>query len=138
MTTNERPPATPLPGCTVLPPMVPTEGQERAKREAASPKASKTTSRKDRFAVLNAFTDFTMSELTGAEVRVWVMLFRDTKTTGTARTGQTDLARRAGLSVRMVKYALASLRAKGLLSVVHCGRLNVGPSTYRVHPTGDA
>ena len=56
-------------------------------------------SRSGRFATLNAFVDFALSELTGAETKVWLILFRDSKAaTGTARTGQTDIARRAGLS----------------------------------------
>jgi len=89
--------------------------------------------------VLNAFTDSALADLTGAEVKVWLILFRDAKAaTGTARTGQTDIARRAGLEPRTVRRALASLEAKGMVRVVHRGRLNAGPSVYRVHPTGAA
>jgi DNA-binding GntR family transcriptional regulator len=66
-------------------------------------------------------------------------LFRDTKAaTGTARTGQADIARRAGLSRRGVQVALDKLAAKGLVRLVRRGRLNAGPSTYRVHSTGTA
>lgn len=91
--------------------------------------------RGERFTVLNTFTDFTLSGLTGAEVKVWLILFRDTKKTGTARTGQADLACRAGLSRRGVQLALTKLEAKGLVKVVRRGRLNAGPSVYRVFPT---
>ena len=109
----------------------PDEDEEPA--PAAKPKRS---TRSERFAVLNAFVDMGMADLTGAEAKVWLILFRDTKAaTGTARTGQADLARRAGLSARGVKLALRSLKAKGLVHVVRRGRLNVGPSTYRVHTT---
>src|SRR5207245_359025 len=60
---------------------------------AATPKRR---TRSARFAVLNAFTDFGLADLTGAEAKVWLILFRDAKAaTGTARTGQTDIARRA-------------------------------------------
>ncbi|MFM8274523.1 MAG: helix-turn-helix domain-containing protein, partial [Gemmata sp.] len=76
--------------------------------------------------------------LTPAESLVWLVLFRDTKGTGTARTAQADIARRAGLDVRTVRRAVASLDTKGLLQTVRRGRLNAGPSTYRVHPTGTA
>ncbi len=90
-----------------------------------------------RFAVLNAFTDCALAGLTGAETKVWLILFRDTKAaTGTARTGQADIARRAGLSRRGVQVALDKLTAKGLVTVVRRGRLNAGPSTYRVHAVG--
>jgi hypothetical protein len=92
--------------------------------------------RGERFAVLNAFADCALAALTGAEVKVWLILFRDTKAaTGTARTGQADIARRAGLSRRGVQLALDKLQAKGLVSVVRRGRLNAGPSAYRVQPT---
>lgn len=94
--------------------------------------------RSERFAVLNAFVDFAQADLTGAEAKVWLILFRDTKDTGTARTGQTDIARRAGLNVRSVRRALDSLEGKGMVRVVHRGRLNGGPSVYRVHPSGAA
>jgi CRP-like cAMP-binding protein len=95
--------------------------------------------RSERFATLNVFVDFSQRDLTGAEVRVWLTLFRDTKAaTGTARTAQADIARRAGLSRRGVQVALDKLTAKGLVQLVRRGRLNAGPSTYRVHPTGTA
>jgi hypothetical protein len=94
--------------------------------------------RGERFAVLNAFADCALADLTGAQVKVWLILFRDTKAaTGTARTGQADIARRAGLSRRGVQVARDKLAAKGLVNVVRRGRLNAGPSTYRVHPTGN-
>lgn len=93
--------------------------------------------RGERFAILNAFVDVALATLTGSETKVWMILFRDTKArTGTARTGQADIARRAGLSGRAVKGAVRSLKAKGLLTVVRMGRLNAGPSAYRVHPAG--
>ena len=80
-----------------------------------------------------------MAGLTGAETKVWLILFRDVKAaTGTARTGQQDIARRAGLSRRGVQVALSKLQAKGRLRVVRRGRLNTGPTAYRVHPTGTA
>jgi DNA-binding IclR family transcriptional regulator len=62
----------------------------------------------------------------------------DTHRGRAARTAQADIARRAGLKPRMVRYALASLEAKGMVHVVRRGRLNAGPSIYRVHPIGAA
>ena len=75
-----------------------------------------------------------MRTLTLAETKVWCILFRDTKANGTARTGQTDLARRAGIDVRSVRRAVRNLESKGLLKVVRLGRLNGGPSVYKVRP----
>ena len=104
--------------------------------KTSKPKDKVKAGRGERFAVLNAFTDFALAGLTGAEAKVWLILFRDTKAaTGTARTGQTDIARRAGLSPRGVRKALDKLQAKGLVKLVRRGRLNKGPSVYRVHPT---
>ena len=97
----------------------------------------KRRTRSERFAVLNAFVDFGIADagLTPAEALVWLVLYRDTKGDGLARTAQADIARRAGLSVRGVKLALRTLKAKGMVQVVRRGQLNVGPSIYRVHPT---
>jgi len=104
------------------------------------PKANRKGRRRgERFAVLNAFADFGLAGLTGAEAKVWLILFRDSKAaTGAARTGQTDIAHRAGIDARSVRRALDSLQAKGMVQVVRRGGLNAGPSVYRVHPTGTA
>lgn len=107
-----------------------------ARRSASKPKWR---TRSQRFAVLNAFVDFGIADadLSPAAALVWLVLFRDTKADGTARTGQADIARRAGLSRRGVQMALDKLIAKGLVALVRRGRLNSGPSTYRVYPTGN-
>ena len=125
----------------ILPPDAtfrPDDNEEPAR--PVSPKKPKSRGGKgERFAVLNAFVDVGLASLTGAEAKVWLILFRDAKAaTGTARTGQTDIARRAGLKPRMVRYALESLQTKGMVHVIRRGRLNSGPSVYRVHPTGNA
>lgn len=85
-----------------------------------------------RWGHLNGFVDVTLRDLTPAEVRVWLVLFRDTKPDGTARTGQTDIAERAGLCVRMVKKALKKLIGRDIVKVLRRGRLNAGPSVYKV------
>ena len=53
---------------------------------------------------------------------------------GLAQTDQSDIARRAGVSDRSVRRALARLKAAGLLTVVWRDGLRKGPSEYRVHP----
>lgn len=89
----------------------------------------------DRFAVLNAFVDASMGELSRSEIAVWLVLYRDTRN-GTVRTSQTNIARRAGTSVRGVKDALKKLIGAGLLQVVFQGGLNRGPSRYQVKALG--
>lgn len=90
------------------------------------------TPRSARWSQLNGFVDVSLRDLTPAEVRVWLVLFRDVKATGTAKTGQADIARRAGLSVRMVRYALTALVRKELVKVVRQGRIGQGVSEYKV------
>jgi len=109
-----------------------------AAAKPAKPAKSKRRTRSERFAVLNAFVDMGMADLTGAESKVWLILFRDTKAEGTARAGQADIGRRAGIDARSVRRALDTLRSKGMVRVVRRGQLNGGPSVYRVHPVGDA
>jgi hypothetical protein len=124
----------------ILPPDAIFRGDDAEELPPPAPAAKlNRRTRSERFTALNAFTDLALAGLTGAEVKVWLILFRDSKAaTGTARTGQEDIARRAGLKSRMVRYALTALEAKGMVQVVRRGRLNVGPSVYRVHPTGKA
>jgi hypothetical protein len=100
------------------------------------PPAARAATRKrprGRFAEINGFIDVTLATLTPSEVAVWLVLFRDTRAaTGTARTGQEDIARRAGITSRGVRKALAGLTGKGLVKVVSRGRIGVGASVYRV------
>ncbi|MFO0809697.1 MAG: hypothetical protein U0746_13820 [Gemmataceae bacterium] len=77
----------------VLPPMTPAP--------SPSPWCAKGSAwTRDRFAAVNAFVDVALAALGRAEVAVWLILWRDTKPDGTARTSQADLARRAGSNVR--------------------------------------
>lgn len=88
----------------------------------------------ERFRIVNVFADFTLRDLGRAEIAVWLLLWRDTKADGLARTSQADLARRGGMTPRTVIRALRRLERDGLLRVVHRGGLRRGPSTYRVLP----
>ncbi len=119
-----------------LPPLHRDQDQLPARHQEADRPKGKTAGGRigNRFAVLNAFIDFTMQSLTRAESLVWFALFRDTKADGLARTSQADLARRAGVNVGTVKRAVKGLRRRGLLAVVFRGSLRLGPSTYRVRP----
>ena len=95
-------------------------GRAKGKRPAAG-----------RFRSLNAFVDFTLAELSRAEIAVWLVLFRDCRD-GLARTGQADIARRAGIDRKTVYRALRRLERRGLVRVVRQGRLGSGPSSYRL------
>lgn len=88
-----------------------------------------------RFAVVNAFIDATMADLTPAERSCWFVLWRDTRPGGLARTSQASMAKRAGISDRAVRAALRALERRGLLRVARRGRLGRGASAYRVYAT---
>jgi hypothetical protein len=119
-----------LRGASMLPPMQNPKRPQNTERPKRNRKGNADTG--NRFAVLNAFVDSTLATLSRSELAVWLVLYRDTRD-GTVRTAQTDIARRAGVSVRSVKTAIAKLTAAGLLTVVYRGGLNRGPSRYRVH-----
>ena len=110
-----------LPGAAMLPPVEPASATKPVTRRA-----------RDRFAEINGFVDYTLAHLTPSAVAVWLILWRDTKPNELARTGQADLARRAGVSERAVRKALVELVQRKLVKVVHRGRAGVGPSVYRV------
>jgi DNA-binding MarR family transcriptional regulator len=87
-----------------------------------------------RFETLNAFVDSGTADLSRAELAVWFILFRDTKRDGTARASLDDLARRGGMNRQTASRAVGRLARRKMLRVLRRGRLNCGPSTYRVFP----
>ena len=125
---NGHPPM--LDGCAVLPPMEPTEPTAEQTKPKRKPSHRKTG---NRFAVLNAFVDTAAGELSRSEILVWLVLYRDTRN-GIAETSQADIARRAKLCSRTVRYAIGRLIDRGLLDLVYRGGINRGTSKYRVSP----
>ena len=113
------------------PPMEPAT--PRTRRPDAGQQGKAKGKAGERFAVLNRFVDFTLADLSRAEIAVWLILYRDTRE-GTARTAYDDLARRAGCNRRSVCRAVHRLETLGLLKIVHRGGLGRGPSRYRVRP----
>ena len=99
-------------------------------RKARTPAKAKGKT-KERFALLNTFVDFSMGELSRAEIVVWMILFRDSKE-GIARTAQADIARRGKIDRRTVGRSLRRLASRGLLKIVHQGGFRRGVSLYRV------
>ena len=95
-----------------------------------------TTKRRSRlrFEMLNAFVDEGLRGLAPSEAVVWLILYRDAKPSGLARTAIDDIAQRGGLGRRTVLRALKALEAKRMLRVVRRGGLNRGPSSYRLFP----
>lgn len=130
-----------LAGAACLPPMNATASprepakQTRNSRQGRTNGAEPKQKTRDRFGLLNGFVDCSMADLSKAELATWLCLYRDTRN-GTACTSQADIARRSGLSVRSVKYAVRRLLDSGLLVRVYCGGLNRGPSRYRVESLG--
>jgi hypothetical protein len=117
------------------PPPLHRGGPARREATGVTRRKEKRSSR-GRFLCINAFLDVTMAGLDRAALAVWLLLWRDTKPDGLARTSQADLARRAGCDPRTVRRALAILQGAGLVTVVSQGGLNRGLSVYRVDPLG--
>ena len=123
-----------LPGCSVLPPMEQSRTRPASiTNSKAGDKPKRTAATSNRFGELNAFVDCSMADLSRAEALTWLVLWRDTKN-GTVRTSATDIARRIGASRKAVTNALAVLRKRGLLRLVHQGGLTGGVSVYHVEP----
>jgi hypothetical protein len=118
------------------PPPLDDERQGRRQRRDREPKGEGEPKGKrrtrDRFRTINAFLDVTVRTLPPSASVVWVLLWRDVKPDGLARTSQTDLARRSGLCLRTVKIAVKRLCVTGLLLPVYRGNLRRGPSAYRL------
>jgi hypothetical protein len=105
-------------------------------RIADPPERRKTTKRQSRlrFEILNEFVDRGMANLTPHQAVVWMVLYRDTKPDGIARTSIVDIARRGGIARRTVINSIACLRQLKMLRVVKRGGLNRGTSAYAVFP----
>jgi hypothetical protein len=100
----------------------------RAARKRAAARPSRPPGR---WQTLNTVVDGTMRDLSEAELRVWLILFREVRD-GLARAGMTDIARRAGMSRRGVVKAVKGLKKRGMLEVATRGTVNGSPNTYRV------
>jgi hypothetical protein len=111
--------------------MVNTDGAGQARQRSTPPRKHRSCLR---FETLNAFVDDGMKRLTPHESAVWLILYRDTKPDGTARTAVDDIARRGAIGRRTVLRSLKTLERLRMLQVVRRGGLNRGPSAYRVFP----
>lgn len=88
---------------------------------------------KERFAILNGFVDHGLANLKRSEIAVWLIVFRDSKPNGLARTSLSDLARRGGISRRQASRALQELIGRGVVHVIKKGV--VGKATvYSLYP----
>lgn len=109
----------------------PTTGTEGASHGRAKEHAG-------RFQVLNSFVDAAMRGVSDRAVRAWLVLYRDTKPNGTAATGLTDIARRAGYSHKTAQRAVNELIERGLARRIGCGGKGKGPNVYRVVGAADS
>lgn len=115
------------------PPLLTPEQEQRRAAQVQRSKPKGRAKAGERFKVLNTFVDFTLEDLSRAEIAAWLILWRDTRD-GTARTALDDLARRAGCNRGTAYRAVRRLRKLGLLKVVHQGGFAKGPSRYAVRP----
>ncbi len=114
------------------------DGPLAARAATSKPAATKPAATKPapagagRWQTYNEFVDVTMRELSEAELRVWLILFRDVRD-GLARAGMSDIARRAGLSRRGVVKAVGGLKKRRLIEVASRGSVNGSTNAYRVY-----
>jgi hypothetical protein len=87
-----------------------------------------------RFEILNAFADRGRADLSRGELAVWLILYRDTRRDGTARTSLDDLVRRGGMNRQTASRAVGELVRWRMLQALSRGGLNQGSSSYRVFP----
>ena len=85
-----------------------------------------------RFEMINAFVDNTMRVLSHRAALAWVILWRDTKPDGLAKTGVAYLARRMGCSNATAKRALSELRKQKVIEVAERGRKGGATNSYRI------
>ena len=86
-----------------------------------------------RFSTMNAFVDHSARLVDTTAQAAWLVLFREVKPTGLACVSFGQIAERIGVSRRTVIRAVQQLEAAKLVTVEKRGRLNGGPSHYRVH-----
>jgi hypothetical protein len=114
----------------------PLETEEELARKAARAKKADRPKGKappvaGRFALLNGFVDFSLADLSRAEIAVWLILYRDSRD-GVARTSLSEIARRAGCNRGTVFRAVRDLKRRGLVKAVYRGGRSRGISRYRV------
>lgn len=104
---------------------------DQAETMAKKRASKKSTGKGDRWPMLNNVVDLAMRDLTAAEIKVWLVLFRDVRN-GLARTSMADIARRAGLEPRSAKRAMRSLEARRLVRIVAHGTIDGKPNAYQL------
>jgi hypothetical protein len=87
----------------------------------------------DRFHVLNEFVDHGVADLSRSEIAVYLILFRDTKPTGLARTSLTEFARRGGMSERQASRALGLLIKRNVVHIIRRG-IRGKAALYSLYP----
>ena len=112
-----------------MPPEGPTDTTPKRRRHQGNSTHPKRTN--DRWGMLNQFVDVIMTDLSPRELKVWLVLFRDSRN-GIAQTSQGYIAKRTGLRRPTVSAAIAALEARGLIRTIHAGGLNRGISRYEV------
>ena len=88
--------------------------------------------RSPRWTMLNNFADHGQRRLTPSGVRVWLVLFRETKRSGLAKITVEQIAASAGICTRSVDNGLRELRDQRFVVLVSRGNRNKGPNIYRL------
>jgi hypothetical protein len=111
------------------------ESRKRDRPAAETPKVLRISGRqrlrRDRFESVNTFVDVALRHLGGADAKVWLVIWRDTRQ-GVATVSNKELGLRTGHDERTVRRSVRTLVESGWLEVVKRGGINRGASVYRV------
>lgn len=107
-----------------------TPAVKRAVHKTNKSKPSKATGQ--RFQSINDFVDATMQKLKPTAALAWIVLWRDARN-GIARTSQSDIARRVGVSRKTAMRAIAELEAASIVKRVVKGNSFKQCSAYEVY-----
>src|SRR5262249_13482337 len=88
------------------------------------------------FETFNPFVDRGIRTLSRAGIVAYLILLRDTKPDGTARTSFGSIAARGGICRRQAIRAVRALVGRGAVQVVRRGGRGLGATTYCVVPGG--
>jgi hypothetical protein len=88
------------------------------------------------FPTFNGFVDLGVQHLSRSEIAAYLILLRDTKPDGAARTSFGGIALRGGMSRRQAVRAVRSLIERGVVEVLRRGGRRIGATTYCVVPGG--
>ncbi len=119
---NDKPYRVPAPGEAAQPLNTPTELERlTVRRNAAVKTESRAKVNRERWRVLNTFTDTALSQAGAAAGAVWLVLFRFARSDGTVYASLSVLQEKTGLARKTIQRAVARLVELGEVKMLQRG-----------------